>query len=117
MGIIGAVISALGVAFAIWARKTLGDNWSANVTLKKEHELIQSGPYKIVRHPIYTGFELCFLGAAITIGQAKGFVALLIIFIAHNLKIAMEEKLMHQQFGERYVLYSKRVKKLVPFIY
>lgn len=101
-GMIGAIASILGVGFAIWARKTLGDNWSGNVTLKKEHELIQSGPYKIVRHPIYAGFELCFLGAAITTGQLKGFAGLLIIFFNHLQKIKLEEEIMRKQFPGQY---------------
>ena len=116
-GMCGAIVSTSGVAFAIWARKTLGDNWSGNVTIKREHELIQSGPYKIVRHPIYTGFEICFLGAAVTIGQLKGFAALGIIFLNHLNKIKLEEKIMCEQFPEEYARYSKRVKRLIPFIF
>jgi protein-S-isoprenylcysteine O-methyltransferase Ste14 len=116
-GLTGVGICIAGVAFAIWARKTLGNNWSGNVTLKKEHELIQSGPYSLVRHPIYTGFEICFLGAAITTGQLKGFMAILIIFINHLQKIKLEEAIMHQQFPGQYEAYAKRVKRLIPFIY
>jgi protein-S-isoprenylcysteine O-methyltransferase len=116
-GIAGALIGISGVSFAIWARKTLGENWSAKITLKKEHELIQSGPYKIVRHPIYTGFELMVLGPAIVFGELKGFIALGIIFTSHLLKIMKEEKLMRQQFPGQYADYSKRVKRLIPFIF
>ncbi len=116
-GIAGALVSISGVSFAIWARKTLGENWSATITLKKEHELIQSGPYKIVRHPIYTGFELMILGPAIISGELKGFIALGIVFVSHVFKIMKEEKLMRQQFPNQYVEYSKRVKRLVPFIF
>jgi protein-S-isoprenylcysteine O-methyltransferase Ste14 len=116
-GIGGSIISVTGVAFAIWARYTLGTNWSARVTLKKEHELIQNGPYSIVRHPIYTGFEMAVLGPAIVVGQLKGFVALAIVFTAHVLKIRMEEVLMNKQFPSQYAAYSKRVKRLIPFIF
>lgn len=116
-GITGMVVSVAGVAFAIWARKTLGANWSAKVTLKKEHELIQRGPYSIVRHPIYTGFELATLGPVIVIGQLKGFVALAIIFIAHVLKIRMEEEIMNKQFPSQYAEYTKKVKRLIPFVF
>jgi protein-S-isoprenylcysteine O-methyltransferase Ste14 len=116
-GIAGALICLSGLAFAIWARKTLGENWSAKITLKKEHELIQSGPYNIVRHPIYTGFELMTLGPAIVVGELKGFIALGIIFVSHLLKIRKEEELMRRQFPEQYDEYSKRVKRLVPFTF
>lgn len=115
--IMGVIICMAGVAFAIWARRTLGTNWSAKVTLKKEHELVQSGPYSIVRHPIYTGFEMATLGPAIVVGQLKGFVALAIIFIAHVLKIRMEEELMNKQFPSQYAEYAKRVKRLIPFVF
>ena len=116
-GIAGVIISACGVAFAIWARKTLGANWSGDVTLKKEHELIQSGPYQFVRHPIYTSFEIGLLGVAITVGQLKGLVGLSLVFACHYYKSAMEEKIMYQQFGDRYDDYAKRVKRLVPFVF
>lgn len=116
-GITGVIICMEGVAFAIWARYTLGTNWSAKVTLKKEHELIQHGPYKIVRHPIYTGFELATLGPVIAIGQLKGFVALAIIFTAHVLKIRMEEEIMNKQFPSQYAAYAKRVKRLIPYVF
>ena len=116
-GLLGLVINICGVAFAIWARKTLGNNWSGDVTLKKEHELVQSGPYKFVRHPIYTGFEIGLLGVAITVGQLKGLVGLSLAVACHYYKTTMEEKIMYQQFGERYAEYAKRVKRLVPFVF
>ncbi len=116
-GITGAVVCISGVAFAIWARRTLGTNWSAEVTLKKEHELVQSGPYKIVRHPIYTGFEIGLLGVAITIGQLKGLVGLSMVFVNHYFKTRMEEEIMYSQFPAKYPEYVKRVKRLVPFVF
>jgi protein-S-isoprenylcysteine O-methyltransferase Ste14 len=116
-GAIGLAICISGVAFAIWARYTLGTNWSGEVTLKKEHELVQSGPYSIVRHPIYTGFDIGLLGVAITIGQLKGIVGLSLVFCCHYYKTTMEEKIMYAQFTEQYVGYAKRVKRLIPFIF
>lgn len=116
-GIIGLAVCISGVAFAIWARRTLGTNWSGEVTLKKEHELVQSGPYKIVRHPIYTGFEIGLLGVAITIGQLKGLVGLSVVFVNHYFKTLMEEEIMYSQFPTQYPEYVKRVKRLVPFIF
>jgi protein-S-isoprenylcysteine O-methyltransferase Ste14 len=116
-GIAGLAVCISGVAFAIWARKTLGNNWSGEVTLKKEHELVQSGPYKIVRHPIYTGFEIGLLGVAITIGQLKGLVGLSIVFVNHYFKTRMEEEIMCRQFPAQYPEYIRRVKRLVPFVF
>ncbi len=116
-GIIGAAVCISGVGFAIWARKTLGSNWSARVTLKKEHELVQSGPYKIVRHPIYTGFEIGLLGVAITIGQLKGLLGLSMVFVNHYFKTRIEEEIMYSQFPAQYPEYAKRVKRLIPLIF
>ena len=116
-GAVGTVTCIGGVTFAIWARKTLGNNWSGEVTLKKEHELVQTGPYKIVRHPIYTGFEIGLLGVAITIGQLKGLLGLATVFSAHYYKTTMEEKIMYAQFPTQYADYARRVKRLVPFVF
>lgn len=116
-GAIGSAVCISGVAFAIWARTVLGKNWSGEVTLKKEHELVQSGPYKIVRHPIYTGFEIGLLGVAITIGQLKGLVGFSMVFVNHYFKTQMEEKIMYAQFPAQYPDYAKRVKRLIPFIF
>ena len=78
---IGAVLCLAGLLFCLWARVTLGRNWSGTITLKQEHELIASdGPYQLVRHPIYTGLLSMCLGTAIAIGHFAGFVGLLLIF-------------------------------------
>ncbi len=116
-GIAGLATCIAGVGFAIWARTVLGENWSGEVTLKKEHELVQTGPYKIVRHPIYTGFEIGLLGVIITIGQLKGMVGLAIVFVNHYFKTRMEEDIMYGQFPTQYPVYVKRVKRLIPFIF
>lgn len=116
-GIIGVIVCLGGISFAIWARKTLGNNWSGEVTLKQEHELIQTGPYRFVRHPIYTGFETALMGAIITVGQLKGLLGLSIIFVNHYFKTRMEEEIMYKQFPVQYPAYAKRVKRLIPFIF
>jgi protein-S-isoprenylcysteine O-methyltransferase Ste14 len=116
-GISGCIICAAGVLFAIWARYTLGSNWSGTVTVKANHELIQSGPYSLVRHPIYTGALFAFLGNAIVIGEVKGLLALLICFCAFRYKLVMEEQFMSELFPAQYPDYRKRVKMLVPFVY
>jgi len=115
-GVIGLIVCAGGVAFAIWARWTLGRNWSSAVTIKKNHELVQTGPYTIVRHPIYSGFLLAVLGTAIALGQVSGFLAVLLVFGSFLYKLKQEEKLMSQQFPKLYPLYKKRVKALIPHI-
>ena len=112
----GVVIVAAGLLFAIWARNVLGRNWSGTVTLKQDHELIRSGPYRYVRHPIYTGLLLAFAGSAIARGEWRGLVALAIAFVALWRKLKLEEKWMIETFGEAYLRYRAEVRALIPFV-
>lgn len=112
----GAALTLLGIAFAAWARITLGRNWSGVVTIKQDHELILRGPYRLVRHPIYTGLLLGVLGTALVYGALRCFVGLLLCAIAFWLKLRIEEEFMMRQFGEQYANYCRRVRALVPFV-
>src|SRR5207247_152106 len=116
VGLIADVITCLGLVIALWARVVLGGNWSSNVAFKEQHELIERGPYAYVRHPIYSGVLLMFLGIAIFRGSVTGFVLLAILFVGLWLKAGQEEKLLTRHFGEAYPQYKKRVKALVPFV-
>jgi protein-S-isoprenylcysteine O-methyltransferase Ste14 len=111
---IGAVVSVLGLGFAIWARVYLGSNWSSSVTIKRDHELITGGPYGLVRHPIYTGLLTGFLGTAIAIAQVRSLVAFAFFFAMLWFKLRLEERWMRLQFGEVYEQYAQRVPALVP---
>jgi len=112
----GAVITLAGLLFSVWARVHLGTNWSRSVTIKQNHELITSGPYALVRHPIYTGLLTGFLGSAIATTEYRGLVAFALVFISLWYKLRLEEKWMRAQFGETYISYSRRVAGLVPFL-
>ena len=112
----GSFVTACGLAFTVWARVHLGRNWSVTVTIKKGHELITSGPYAFVRHPIYTGLLLAFLGSALALGEWRGVVALALAAGALWAKLRFEERWMREQFGEEYQSYAKRVPALVPFV-
>lgn len=111
-----AVLTVLGVGFAIWARAYLGANWSGTVTLKADHQLIRSGPYAFVRHPIYTGLLVALLGTAMAGGELRGLVALLIVALAYLRKTRIEESYLVQQFGTAYQTYQQQVKALIPLI-
>ncbi len=113
---IGAAITAAVLLFSIWARHHLGNNWSQAVTLKKDHELITSGPYALVRHPIYTGLLLAIVGCAVARGEWRGVLAVVLVFFALWQKLKLEEKWMRAQFGESYQAYSRRVPALLPFL-
>lgn len=112
----GTIITALGLAFAVWARMQLGINWSGAIAMKADQQLIQTGPYAIVRHPIYTGIVMGVLGTAIAIDGLRGILAIVLIFIAYFRKIWIEEKWLVNQFGSEYIQYQLKVKALIPFI-
>jgi protein-S-isoprenylcysteine O-methyltransferase Ste14 len=113
---VGAVVTCAGLLFAVWARGYLGSNWSRSVTIKQDHQLIVSGPYAVVRHPIYTGILGGFVGSAIAIGQIRGIVVLLMIALVLWAKLRLEEQWMRSQFGATYQDYSRHVAALVPYI-
>ena len=113
---LGAGIVGAGLAIAIWARATLGSNWSGIVTLKQDHELIRNGPYRWVRHPIYTGLLLGFLGTAIAVAQWRGVIAFLIVLVALWRKLRHEERWLGEMFGAEYAQYRREVAALIPFV-
>jgi len=110
----GIVLTCMGAAVAIWARLNLGENWSARVIVKQGHQLISSGPYAYVRHPIYSGFLLAVVGTAIEIGEWRGLGAIVLVAVTQSLKAQREEKFMLSEFGERYAQYQKQTGFLVP---
>ena len=115
-GLVGLAIVVAGFAFAIWARWYLGSNWSAMVTVKADHTLVRGGPYRLVRHPIYTGILLALLGTALVIGEWRGIVAVGFAFVSFLIKSRIEEARMRETFPE-YDAYARETKALVPFIY
>jgi protein-S-isoprenylcysteine O-methyltransferase Ste14 len=114
--IAGAVICVGGLVFTLWARQMLAGNWSSDVTFKQDHELIRRGPYRFVRHPIYTGLLVMFLGTAIFIGQMRGVISLVLITLGFWIKLSQEERLMMQHFPDGYPVYRREVKALIPFV-
>lgn len=113
---IGVVLCGAGIAFAIWARHHLGRNWSSIPTMKVDHELVTSGPYRFVRHPIYTGAIAATLGSTLATGPAWIVitVCVAIMFIS---RIPVEEKFMMQLFPDTYPAYKARTKALIPFVW
>ena len=112
----GAVVCVLGLFVTIWARRTLAGNWSSDVTFKQGHELIQTGPYRYARHPIYTGLLLMALGTAIAGGRLRCWLGFLILGAGFWIKLAQEESLLLRHFPADYPSYRTRVKALIPFI-
>ena len=111
--VLGIVLLATGLGFAVWARRHLGRNWSASVVVKEDHALVHTGPYRYVRHPIYSGILLAFLGMVVTIGEWRGLVALLLAGVAFAVKSRAEERRMLETFPE-YAEYARRTGAIVP---
>jgi len=114
---LGAIAMVAGLLFAVWAREHLGRNWSHAVEIKQGHELITTGPYSVVRHPIYTGILIGLLGTAIALSQVRGFIAFVLLFIMLWLKLRREEQWMRSQFGETYATYAHQTAALVPYLF
>ncbi|HSZ04560.1 MAG TPA: isoprenylcysteine carboxylmethyltransferase family protein [Solirubrobacteraceae bacterium] len=116
LGVVTDAIVAAGAAFTVWARITLGRNWSAEVTFKQDHELIESGPYALARHPIYTGLIVMALGTAVNYGRAFGFVLFLALCGGLWWKATQEERIMSRHFPDAYAEYKTRVHAIIPFV-
>jgi len=111
----GVALIVAGLAFAIWARVHLGGNWSGTVTVKQDHELIRSGPYGYVRHPIYTGLITALIGTTVASGTVHAAIGLAIIVVAFVRKSRTEEDFMRETFPGEYPRYSAEVPALIPF--
>ena len=113
---VGPALSVAGMAYFVWARQHLGSNWSQTVSVKEGHELVSSGPYRHIRHPMYTGGLVACIGAAIVCGGA--WIFLLVVLGAIFLwRVGAEDKLMEQQFPNEYPDYKRRTNALIPFVW
>ena len=114
---IGALLVVAGLGFAIWARYHIGRNWSGVITVKEDHTLVKTGPYALVRHPIYSGLLLAILGSAIARGHIGGILAIALILYAILRRVRIEEHWMAETFGQDYVDYAASTPALAPFIW
>lgn len=113
---LGAALTFAGLASSVWARFTIAANWSSDVQLKRGHELIVAGPYAWVRHPIYTGILLMFLGTALAVGEWRAALAVAVAAAAFWRKLSLEEAVMRRGFGGAYDRYAARTPALIPFV-
>ena len=98
-----------------WARIHLGQLWSSSVTRKAHHHVVDTGPYAIVRHPIYTGLLLAIISTLLARGTVRTLVGSAIIAVGIYIKARVEEEFLVQQLGEPYVAYARRVPMLLSF--
>lgn len=121
LGVIGLVLYLAGFTFVLWARRTLGKNWglstSQQVKLLDDHQLIQSGPYAFVRHPMYFGAWVLFLGLTLLYPVWAVFILFLSALIAFSGRARREESALEERFGNTWLEYKKRTRFLIPFIY
>src|SRR5215472_8109523 len=110
----GIAVTWVGVAIAVWARYCIGVYWSARVTLKEGHQLIRSGPYAYVRHPIYTGMLVACIGTALVVGEWRGVLAIGLLLAGHSRKAMREESMLTREFGEQYTSYRQSTGFLFP---
>lgn len=113
---IGLGLQAAFILLAVWARRHLGRNWSAEVRVAQGHELVRTGPYRMVRHPIYTAMFGMFIGTAIVSGRLHALVAVAILAAAYQRKIRHEEQRMSEEFGAAYGEYKRASWALVPWL-
>jgi protein-S-isoprenylcysteine O-methyltransferase Ste14 len=113
---LGVAMCGSGLVFGIWSRRTLGDDWSRDVELKRGQRLVLRGPYRVVRHPIYTAQLLMALGSAISFGTWPGYAGVAVFLVGFRVKLAQEEELLLRSFPDEYPQYRARVKALVPWV-
>jgi len=115
-GGLGVFLLALGLGFAVWARRHIGRNWGSPMSKKDEPELVTSGPYGLVRHPIYSGILLAGVGTAVALSWSW-LVAVLLAGIYFVYSAIVEERYLTRQFPEDYPNYQRSTKMLVPLIF
>jgi len=117
VAVVAFAVTIAGLLLAFWARATLGGNWSGNITLKEDHTLVQTGPYRTIRHPIYTAILLMFLGSALAYGTLGAIVGVPLCAYGFVLKAHQEEALMQKTFPDAYPAYRDRTKMLLPGVF
>jgi protein-S-isoprenylcysteine O-methyltransferase Ste14 len=113
----GFVIELMGLSLSIWARRHLGRNWSGEISIKVEHQLVRSGPYGRLRHPIYTALLTMYVGAALVSGRWLALVGLALAVFAYWRKIRLEEANLNAAFGADYDAYSRESWALLPGLF
>jgi protein-S-isoprenylcysteine O-methyltransferase Ste14 len=112
--ILCVTVTILGLLFAVWARLILGSNWSGTVTIKTNHQLIRRGPYRWIRHPIYTGMLAALLATAMIQGLLSGMIGFAFVLLALYRKARREESFLSQEFGEGFVEHRQHTGMFLP---
>jgi protein-S-isoprenylcysteine O-methyltransferase Ste14 len=114
---LGLALQAAFFLLAVWARRCLGAHWSGAVTIKVDHQLIRTGPYRLLRHPIYTAMLGMYAGTAIVSGELHALAGVAIVTCAYWRKIRLEEENLHEAFGAEYDAYRRQTWALLPGLF
>lgn len=116
LGALGTVLLVAATVFIVWARWSLGTMWTSSAVLKVGHQLHTDGPYRVTRHPIYTGLLGMLAGTVMIGGLGLWLVIMVIGVVIAEVKLHAEERLLSEQFPEEYAEFRRRVPQLVPFL-
>jgi len=114
IALIALLLTAGGLLFAVWARIALGANWSGTVTIKSGHNLIRRGPYRWIRHPIYTGLLASLIGTVLVQGEVRSFLGFALALASLYRKAKREEKFLSEEFGEGFAEHAKHTGMFLP---
>jgi protein-S-isoprenylcysteine O-methyltransferase Ste14 len=114
---VGLGIQLAGMLFYFWSRSYLGRLWSGQIVIMRDHKLIETGPYRLLRHPLYTGFIGMFVGTAVVSGQYHALGGIAFCIIAYARKIPMEEAALREEFGEAFDVYRQKRWAFIPWVY
>jgi protein-S-isoprenylcysteine O-methyltransferase Ste14 len=112
--VLGLLLTIAGLSLAVWARRHLAENWSSRVRIRVGHELIRTGPYKHLRHPIYSGVLLGVIGTAVALGQWRGLVSVALVLISYWIKGRREDAILAREFGDSWLEHRRRTGFLLP---
>ena len=114
---LGIVLMLAGIAFRQWAIFVLGRFFSTTVRILSDHKIVTNGPYRVIRHPSYTGALVILVGLGLGSRTLAGTLIIVVLFgIVYNYRISVEEKALRAEFGQEYVEYAKKTKRLIPFL-
>ncbi len=114
LGITGLVLTISGLALAVWARRHLAENWSSRVRIRVGHELIRTGPYAHLRHPIYSGVLLAVIGSALVVNRWRALLSIALILISYSVKGRREDAILAREFGDSWLEHRCRAGFLLP---
>jgi protein-S-isoprenylcysteine O-methyltransferase Ste14 len=112
--VLGVVFTWSGIGLAVWARYHLAEYWSARITIKEDHQLIRTGPYSHLRHPIYSGLILATIGSALVIDKGRCVLGVCLVTVGYCFKASGEETMLARQFGEAFREHQKHAGFLIP---